>query len=188
MSTFSRYLIDLPARLLEPLRVPLLLIARLWVSWQFLKSGWLKITSWENTLFLFSEEYHVPVLPPVLAAIVGRVRAAGTEVTVLDPDGGTLVPSAPLPLDDPADVIAAGDLQGDGIDEIVARWQEIDDQEDNWDFEWLPLVETDDLAVVTARTQYLDPPLTYRNLFIIRFADDDRCYDFTEWYIEEDGG
>lgn len=71
MSTFSRYLIDLPARLLEPLRVPLLLIARLWVSWQFLKSGWLKITSWENTLFLFSEEYHVPVLPPVLAAIVG---------------------------------------------------------------------------------------------------------------------
>ncbi len=76
----------------------------------------------------------------------------------------------------------------DGIEEIVSRWQEIDDQEENWYFEWLPVVETDELAVVSGRTRYTDPPLTYRNLFIIRFADDDRCYDFTEWYIEEDGG
>lgn len=75
-----------------------------------------------------------------------------------------------------------------GVDEIVTRWQEIGDQEDNWDFEWLPVVETDEIAVVTCRTTYIDPPLNYRNLFIIRFADDDRCYDFTEWYIEEEGG
>jgi hypothetical protein len=81
---------------------------------------------------------------------------------------------------------ASGELHG--IDEIVARWQEIDDQEDNWDFEWLPLVETEDLAVITAKTQYFEPPLMYRNLFVIRFAEDDRCYDFTEWYIEEDAG
>lgn len=71
MSTFVRFFIDLPAVLLDPLRAPLLLIARLWIAWQFLKSGWLKVTSWENTLFLFSEEYHVPFLPPALAAIVG---------------------------------------------------------------------------------------------------------------------
>lgn len=73
-----------------------------------------------------------------------------------------------------------------GRDEIVRRWQEIDDDEDNWDFEWSLLVETDDLAIVTARTHYLEPPTSYRNLWVIRFSDEDACYDFTEWYIEED--
>lgn len=73
-----------------------------------------------------------------------------------------------------------------GLEEIVRRWKEIDDDEENWDFEWLPLVETDDLAIVTGRTRYSEPPLNYRNLFVIRFAEDGRCRDFTEWYIEED--
>ena len=72
-----------------------------------------------------------------------------------------------------------------GIEEIIDRWLEIDDQEDNWEFEWRPVVETDDLAVVTGRTRYFEPPLSYRNLFIIRFNGDGDCYDFTEWYIEE---
>lgn len=76
----------------------------------------------------------------------------------------------------------------EGIDEIVEKWVGIDDSEENWDFEWLPLVEADDLAVVTGRTRYLEPEESYRNLFVIRFADDGRCYDFTEWYIEEDTG
>ena len=73
MSTFMHLFIEMPARLLEPLRSPLLAVARLWVAWQFLKSGWLKVTSWENTLFLFREEYHVPLLTPALAAIAGTV-------------------------------------------------------------------------------------------------------------------
>lgn len=73
MSTFVHLFIETPARLLEPLRSPLLAVARLWVAWQFLKSGWLKVTSWENTLFLFNEEYHVPLLPPALAAAAGTV-------------------------------------------------------------------------------------------------------------------
>ena len=44
---------------------------------------------------------------------------------------------------------AGGEWQG--IEEIVARWQEIDDQEENWEFEWRPLVETDDLAIITGQ-------------------------------------
>ena len=43
----------------------------MWVSWQFLKSGWLKVSSWDVTLELFRSEYHVPLLPPYLAAVVG---------------------------------------------------------------------------------------------------------------------
>ena len=51
---------------------PLFLLATRWyVSWQFLKSGWLKVTSWQSTLELFRDEYHVPLLPPDVAAVTG---------------------------------------------------------------------------------------------------------------------
>jgi putative oxidoreductase len=59
------------ARQLDRLRRWFLLATRLWVSWQFLKSGWIKITTWDTTLLLFREEYHVPVLPPTVAAVCG---------------------------------------------------------------------------------------------------------------------
>jgi putative oxidoreductase len=59
------------ARLLDHLQSLLLLGTRWWVSWQFLKSGWLKLTTWDTTLELFRSEYQVPVLAPGLAAVVG---------------------------------------------------------------------------------------------------------------------
>jgi putative oxidoreductase len=61
------------ARVLDGLRSPLLLFIRLWVSWQFLKSGWLKLTQWESTVELFRSEYQVPFLTPTLAAVAGTV-------------------------------------------------------------------------------------------------------------------
>jgi hypothetical protein len=78
------------------------------------------------------------------------------------------------------------DGEWSGLAEIITGWQETDDNEDNWEFEWQPLVETEDMAVITGRTRYSEPPISYRNLFVIRFREDGRCYDFTEWYIEED--
>lgn len=59
------------ARALDALRSVLLLGTRLWVSWQFLASGWIKLTTWDTTIFLFTDEYRVPVLPPVVAAVAG---------------------------------------------------------------------------------------------------------------------
>src|SRR4051812_16610632 len=56
---------------LNALYSPFALLTRLYVSWVFLNSGWLKITAWSQTLSLFEDEYHVPVLPPHLAAVVG---------------------------------------------------------------------------------------------------------------------
>lgn len=47
------------------------LATRCFVSWQFLKSGMLKLEDWETTLFLFAEEYRTPVLSPQLAAMAG---------------------------------------------------------------------------------------------------------------------
>jgi len=56
---------------LDSLQPLFALAARLWVSWQFLKSGILKAQDWESTLFLFQEEYRVPLLSPPLAALAG---------------------------------------------------------------------------------------------------------------------
>ena len=59
------------ARGLDQLRALLLLGTRLWVGWQFLKSGWLKLTTWDVTLELFRSEYQVPFLSPEVAAVAG---------------------------------------------------------------------------------------------------------------------
>ena len=49
----------------------LLLFTRLWVANIFFKSGYLKITTWESTLYLFEEEYQVPIIPWEMAAFLG---------------------------------------------------------------------------------------------------------------------
>jgi putative oxidoreductase len=62
---------EFAARMLNPLQPLFALAARCYVSWQFLKSGWLKVTSWDQTIYLFENEYHTPVLSPHLAAVAG---------------------------------------------------------------------------------------------------------------------
>src|SRR4051794_36692240 len=66
-----RRALDISARVLSLLQAPFALATRWYVSWQFLNSGYLKISSWETTLGLFQDEYHVPLLPPHVAAVVG---------------------------------------------------------------------------------------------------------------------
>lgn len=78
------------------------------------------------------------------------------------------------------------DGEWEGRDAIVDKWVEIDDTPGNWDFQWIPLVETEELAVIVGNTEYSEPPMSYRNLFVIRFDESGLCEDFTEWYIEED--
>jgi len=54
------------------LAAPVLDLAiRLDVANVFFKSGLTKIDDWDKTVFLFQEEYHVPLLPPGLAAFLG---------------------------------------------------------------------------------------------------------------------
>jgi putative oxidoreductase len=64
-------LIAWPSRLLGSLQSAFLAAIRFWVGWEFFKSGWLKVTNWDSTVFLFREEYHVPLLPSHLAAVLG---------------------------------------------------------------------------------------------------------------------
>ena len=53
------------------LAAPFALATRLYVGWVFLKSGWLKVSDWGQTLSLFETEYRVPLLQPHLAAYAG---------------------------------------------------------------------------------------------------------------------
>lgn len=46
----------------------LLLLMRLWVAKVFFLSGLTKLYNWSATLYLFKNEYHVPLLSPELAA------------------------------------------------------------------------------------------------------------------------
>lgn len=48
-----------------------LLATRLWVAAVFFNSGLVKIQSFQTTVFLFENEYHVPFLSPTLAAYMG---------------------------------------------------------------------------------------------------------------------
>src|SRR5262245_35582701 len=80
-----------------------------------------------------------------------------------------------------------GDGPWEGRDEIVAAWTEIDDQPDEWTFEWEPVIEQPDLGIITGRTVYTDEDnKSFRNLWVLRFEPDHhRCTEFAEWWIEE---
>lgn len=56
---------------LEALQPLALLGARLVVAQAFFASGLTKLRDWDITLSLFEDEYHVPLLPPELAAYLG---------------------------------------------------------------------------------------------------------------------
>ena len=57
--------------LLDRLQPLALLALRLYVSSVFVRSGLVKVSDWGATLALFQDEYHVPLLPPGVAACVG---------------------------------------------------------------------------------------------------------------------
>jgi uncharacterized membrane protein YphA (DoxX/SURF4 family) len=71
------------ASLLNKLQSLAALAARIYVSWQFLKSGYLKVTSWNGTLYLFENEYHTPLLSPHAAATPGSHVLWGTLLLFL---------------------------------------------------------------------------------------------------------
>lgn len=57
--------------LLTHLQAPAALTARVFVGMAFFRSGLTKIADWGTTLALFADEYHVPLLPPHIAAVAG---------------------------------------------------------------------------------------------------------------------
>ena len=71
--------------LLDSLQPFAALAIRLYVAKVFALSGWLKVSRWDSTLALFENEYHVPLLSPQTAAVLGTtalivVAAVGAQL------------------------------------------------------------------------------------------------------------
>ena len=71
------------ARLVGKLQSLLLLGFRLYVARAFLLSGLTKIHDWSVTLALFTDEYHVPLLPPAVAALLGTATELSMPVLLV---------------------------------------------------------------------------------------------------------
>jgi putative oxidoreductase len=64
------------------------LLARLYVAQVFFASGLTKLRDWDITLALFTDEYHVPLLPPNVAAVMGTAGEIGLPVLLVLGLGG----------------------------------------------------------------------------------------------------
>lgn len=56
---------------------------RLYLANVFFKSGLTKVANWDSTLYLFSDVYHVPLLPPEVAAIMAASAELGLSTLLV---------------------------------------------------------------------------------------------------------
>jgi uncharacterized protein (TIGR02246 family) len=77
-----------------------------------------------------------------------------------------------------------------GREAIVAAWLEDDDPPDSWEAAYTVFAVDGDRAVATGTSRYFasdkGPERTFHNAFLLRFAPDGRCADFTEYYMREE--
>lgn len=74
-----------------------------------------------------------------------------------------------------------------GGEAIVSSWLEDPDVPDTWSAEFELVAVEGDAAVAVGTTHYEAlgdlPERTYHNCFVLRFDEDGRCREFTEWYL-----
>ncbi|MBN4080173.1 DoxX family protein [Beggiatoa alba] len=68
------------------------LALKCWVANVFFKSGLTKIESFDTTIMLFTDEYSVPLLSPIIAAYVGTIAELVLPVLLVIGLGGRMVP------------------------------------------------------------------------------------------------
>ena len=73
----------------------LLLTLRIMIAMVFFKSGLTKISNFDSTIFLFENEYHVPLLSPIIAAYMATIFELGCSVLLI---AGLATRLATLPL------------------------------------------------------------------------------------------
>ena len=90
------------------------LAVRLWVAAVFFKSGLTKIQSWDTTVLLFTHEYHVPLLSPELAAVLGSATELVAPVFLALGLGGRIAAAVLFAFNIVA-VLAYPELEGPGL-------------------------------------------------------------------------
>ena len=86
--TAVRRVWNLSDRALNALQPLLSLLARLYVAQVFFASGLTKLRDWDTTLALFADEYHVPLLSPQVAAVMGTAGELALPVLLVLGLGG----------------------------------------------------------------------------------------------------
>jgi ketosteroid isomerase-like protein len=71
-----------------------------------------------------------------------------------------------------------------GREAIVAGWLERRDEPGDWTFEHEIVCGSLERAVVRGRTVYPRQGREYSNIWLVEFAADGRCREFTEWWVE----
>lgn len=77
-----------------------------------------------------------------------------------------------------------------GIDAVVEAWLgDTRDEPGSWEASYQPYAIEGEAAVAVGWTRYRatadEPARTYSNCFLLRFAPDGRCAEFTEYYMRE---
>ncbi|MFI5931564.1 nuclear transport factor 2 family protein [Actinoplanes sp. NPDC051494] len=73
-----------------------------------------------------------------------------------------------------------------GRDTIVAKWIERRDEPGSTTFDWHPVIVTEELAVIEARTAYSAPEVrAFRNMWVLRLDGSGQARQFTEWWMPE---
>lgn len=67
------------------------LLARAWIAYIFFTAGLVKLESWNATVALFTYEYHVPLLSPLIAAVLGTAAEIILPILLLIGFGGRLM-------------------------------------------------------------------------------------------------
>jgi putative oxidoreductase len=75
-------------RVLDAFQPAAALAARIYVAHAFFLSGLTKLRDWSTTVALFTDEYHVPLLPPEVAAVMGTAGELVLPVMLLLGLGG----------------------------------------------------------------------------------------------------
>jgi putative oxidoreductase len=92
---------------------------RLYLADVFFKSGLTKIQNWDSTLYLFSDVYHVPLLPPELAVTMATSAELGLSVLLVLGLFGRFA-AAGLSILNVVAVISYADLSPAGINQHIS--------------------------------------------------------------------
>lgn len=71
-----------------------------------------------------------------------------------------------------------------GRDGIVAGWLGRKDEPGSFSFRYEILATDVGVGVARGWTTYREPPREYSNIWVVRFDEQGRCTEFTEWWVE----
>lgn len=100
---------ELAIRGLDALQPAAQLLARWFIAGVFFRSGLTKIADWETTVALFTDDYHVPLLNPHIAAALGTSAELALPALILFGLGGRFAAAGLFILNGVA-VISVADL------------------------------------------------------------------------------